>query len=162
MKQKKHFRALVTLYSVRIMLFIGPLAVALSSCSERKSPDGHVGFEQTPPKPPTMAGGDTTWTQVDEMPVFHGGDTALLKYISENTTYPENAKVNNIQGRVILRFCVTSKGNVTEVTILKGVDPDLDAEAIRVVKTIPAFEPGKQAGKPVAVWYMVPITFTLK
>jgi protein TonB len=104
----------------------------------------------------------TPFVVVEEMPMFPGGDAALLKYIGENTNYPEIAKENNIQGRVIVRFCVTSKGGVSQVSILKGVDPELDAEAIRVVNTLPPFKPGKQGGKPVPVWYMVPITFTLK
>lgn len=99
---------------------------------------------------------------VEEMPMFPGGDAALLKYIAENTQYPEVAKENNIQGRVIVRFCVTAKGGVSQVSVLKGVDPELDAEAMRVVNTLPPFKPGKQGGKPVPVWYMVPITFTLK
>jgi len=99
---------------------------------------------------------------VEEMPMFPGGDAELLKYIAEHTNYPEVAKENNIQGRVIVRFCVTSKGGVNQVSVLKGVDPELDAEAIRVVTSLPPFKPGKQGGKPVPVWYMVPITFTLK
>jgi len=99
---------------------------------------------------------------VEEMPMFPGGDAALLTYIAENTQYPEVAKENNIQGKVIVRFCVTSKGGVNQVSILKGVDPELDKEAIRVVQTLPSFKPGKQGGKPVPVWYMVPINFTLK
>jgi protein TonB len=99
---------------------------------------------------------------VEEMPSFPGGDIALLKYIFEHTQYPEVAKENNIQGRVIIRFCVTAKGGVSQVSVLKGVDPELDKEAIRVVNTLPPFKPGKQGGKPVPVWFMVPITFTLK
>jgi periplasmic protein TonB len=99
---------------------------------------------------------------VEEMPMFPGGDPELLKYIGEHTQYPEVAKENNIQGRVIVRFCVTAKGGVSQVSVLKGVDPELDKEAIRVVNTLPAFKPGKQGGKAVPVWYMVPITFTLK
>ena len=99
---------------------------------------------------------------VEEMPMFPGGESALLAYISEHTQYPEVAKENNIQGRVIVRFCVTSKGGVDKVSILKGVDQELDKEAMRVVQSLPTFKPGKQGGKPVPVWYMVPITFTLK
>jgi protein TonB len=99
---------------------------------------------------------------VEEMPMFPGGEAALLAYIADHTQYPEVAKENNIQGKVIVRFCVTSKGGVDKVEILKSVDPELDKEAIRVVKTLPAFKPGKQGGKPVPVWYMVPINFTLK
>jgi protein TonB len=104
----------------------------------------------------------TPFVVVEEMPMFPGGDAELLKFIAEHTQYPEVAKENNIQGRVIVRFCVTSKGGVSQVSILKGVDPELDKEAIRVVNTLPPFKPGKQGGKPVPVWYMVPITFTLK
>lgn len=99
---------------------------------------------------------------VEEMPMFPGGDAELLKYIGEHTQYPDVAKENNIQGRVIVRFCVTSKGGVSQVSVLKGVDPELDKEAVRVVNSLPTFKPGKQGGKPVPVWYMVPITFTLK
>jgi len=99
---------------------------------------------------------------VEEMPMFPGGNDELMKYLSEHTIYPEVAKENNIQGKVIVRFCVTPKGGVDRVEILKPVDPELDKEAIRVVKTLPAFKPGKQGGKPVPVWFMVPINFTLK
>jgi len=99
---------------------------------------------------------------VEEMPEFPGGDIELLKYIFEHTNYPEVAKENNIQGKVIVRFCVTAKGTVSQISILKGVDPELDKEAMRVVSTLPAFKPGKQGGQPVPVWYMVPIAYTLK
>ena len=77
---------------------------------------------------------DSVWVQVDEMPVFHGGDTALLRFIAENTTYPENAKKNNINGRVIVKFVVEKDGSVSGASILKGVDPEIDAEAVKVVR----------------------------
>lgn len=99
---------------------------------------------------------------VEEMPQFPGGETALLRYISDNTIYPVEAKDKNIEGRVIISFCVTAKGAINQISVLKGVDPVLDQEAIRVVQTLPAFKPGKQGGKAVPVWYRVPITFTLK
>ncbi|HUX96142.1 MAG TPA: energy transducer TonB [Bacteroidales bacterium] len=99
---------------------------------------------------------------VEEMPVPPGGVTGLLKYIAENINYPEIARENNIQGKVIVRFCVTSKGGVDQVSIYKGVDQELDAEAIRVVKTLPPFKPGRQGGKPVPVWFSVPISFEIK
>lgn len=99
---------------------------------------------------------------VEEMPSFPGGDTELMKFIYANIQYPEIAKENNIQGRVILRFCVTYKGGVDQVTVLKGVDPSLDNEAVRVIKMLPPWKPGKQGGKPVNVWYSVPVTFQLK
>lgn len=118
-----------------------------------EAPKEEVQEEEAEPEP---------FVVVEEMPMFPGGDAALLKFIADNTVYPEVAKENNIQGRVIVRFCVTSKGGVSQVSILKGVDPELDQEAIRVVNTLPTFKPGKQGGKAVPVWFSVPITFTLK
>jgi bla regulator protein blaR1 len=102
------------------------------------------------------------YTVVEEMPEFPGGDAALLRYIAENTNYPETAKEQNIQGKVIIRFCITPDGGVSLVSVLKGVSPDLDAEALRVVNSLPLFKPGRQGGKQVPVWYMVPISFALK
>lgn len=99
---------------------------------------------------------------VEEMPAFPGGDKALMEFIYANIQYPEIAKENNIQGRVILRFCVTYKGGVDQVQIIRGVDKSLDDEAVRVIKLLPAWKPGKQGGKPVNVWYSVPVTFQLK
>lgn len=99
---------------------------------------------------------------VDEMPQFPGGPNELLRYIAENVVYPEAAKDQNIQGRVIVRFAVTAKGKVEMATVLKGVHPDLDNAALSVVNKLPEFKPGSQGGVPVPVWYMVPITFTLK
>jgi periplasmic protein TonB len=98
---------------------------------------------------------------VQEMPEPQGGISLLYKYIADNTNYPVIAKENNIQGKVYVRFCVTAKGTVEQVSILRGVDSDLDAEAIRIVKTFPTFKPGKQEGKPVAVWFSVDINFQL-
>ena len=99
---------------------------------------------------------------VEEMPMYPGGDVELLKYLRENAIYPEVAKENNIQGRVIINFCVTSTGDVTKISILKRVDPELDAEAMRVVSTLPKFKPGRQGGKPVPVWYQAYINFKLQ
>jgi TonB family protein len=106
---------------------------------------------------------DTPFVKVDVMPQFPGGDQAILQFIAKNTKYPENAKTKGIQGRVVVRFAVETDGTIDKISVLKGVDPELDAEAIRVTSTLPAFEkPGLVNGKPVAVWYMIPITYTLK
>jgi TonB family protein len=99
---------------------------------------------------------------VEEMPVFPGGDAELLKYIAENVRYPKNAMDNNIQGRVFVQFVVTAQGTIGEVRVLRGAEPELDAEAVRVIKTLPAFKPGKQGGVAVPVWYQTPITFQLR
>jgi len=99
---------------------------------------------------------------VEEMPMFPGGIPELMKFVRDHLQYPEIAKENNVQGKVTVQFCVTPTGGVDRVSILRGIDPELDAEAIRVVKTLPAFKPGKQGGKPVPVWFQLPINFQLK
>lgn len=99
---------------------------------------------------------------VEEMPTFPGGDKAMMEFIYANIVYPEIAKENNLQGKVSLRFCVTYKGTIDQVQIIKGVDPSLNEEAIRVIKMLPTWKPGKQGGKPVNVWYSVPVTFQLR
>ena len=99
---------------------------------------------------------------VEEMPMFPGGNPEMQRFILDHTVYPDIARENNIQGKVIVKFCVTPTGSVDKVTVLKGVDAELDAEAIRVIKTLPSFKPGKQGGKPVPVWYTWPINFQLK
>jgi len=104
----------------------------------------------------------TIFVIVEEMPMFPGGDAALLAYLRENAVYPPIAKEKNIQGRVVLNFCVTPTGGVSKITVLKSVDPELDKEAIRVVSTLPKFKPGKQGGKPVPVWYQAFINFKLQ
>jgi TonB family protein len=105
---------------------------------------------------------DEPFVVVEEMPMYPGGDAALLKFVGENTQYPAEAKRDSIQGRVIVRFVVNTDGNTEGISVLKGVHPLLDNEAVRVVSLLTGFKPGTQGGKPVNVWYMVPITFTLK
>lgn len=98
---------------------------------------------------------------VEDPPQFPGGQGALLKYVANNIKYPAIARENDIQGVVYVRFVVTKKGEVGEVQIGRGVHPSLDEEAIRVVKTLPKWTPGKQRGKPVSVWFTLPIRFKL-
>lgn len=98
---------------------------------------------------------------VEDKPLFPGGDAALMKFIADNTKYPEIAKENGIQGRVFIQFVIDKNGAVTKVQVAKGVDPYLDAEALRVVKLLPNWTPGKQRGKPVPVTFVVPINFKL-
>ena len=99
---------------------------------------------------------------VEEMPVFPGGEEALRKYIAQSVKYPAIAQENGIQGRVFVAFVVNTKGAVTDVKIARGVDPNLDKEAIRVVTNMPKWSPGKQRGKAVKVSYTVPINFVLQ
>jgi periplasmic protein TonB len=117
-----------------------------------------VVYHQDPVVPPDPE--PAIW--VEEMPAFPGGDGALLKYIAEKIKYPEEAAANGIQGRVILRFAVTSDGSVKRVEVIRGVHQVLDQEAIRVVTEMPKWKPGKQNGKAVPVWFSVPVNFQLK
>jgi TonB family protein len=98
---------------------------------------------------------------VETMPIYPGGDVELLNFIKNNTMYPEAARDQKIQGRVIVRFVVSTEGKAEGISVLKGVNPLLDAEAIRVTSMLKGFKPGMQGGKPVNVWYMVPVNFRL-
>ncbi len=98
---------------------------------------------------------------VEQMPQFPGGDAALIKYLDSHIQYPPEAAKNNIQGRVILQFVVDKTGEIGEVKVVRSVDKDLDKEAVRIIKTLPKFIPGRQNGQAVAVWYTLPVTFKL-
>jgi protein TonB len=103
------------------------------------------------------------YTQVDEMPIFPHGDSALMDFITKNAKYPEEAKRTNIEGCVVVRFIVEKDCRVSNPMILKHLNPLLDDEAIRVINMLPNFErPAKLNGEPVSVYYMIPITFDLK
>jgi TonB family protein len=110
---------------------------------------------------PDQVNYDIPFVVVEEMPQYPGGEKALLDFLKENTNYPESAKADKIEGRVIVRFIVNKSGNVEGLSVMKGVDPALDAEALRVVGMLSGFKPGMQGGKPVPVWYMVPVNFSL-
>lgn len=95
-------------------------------------------------------------------PIFPGGDAALLTYLSQNTRYTSLGREFGIQGIVYLHFVVQSDGSIANVTVLRGLGYGLDEEAMRVVRSMPRWQPGYQGGKPVDVAYMLPIRFTLK
>ena len=99
---------------------------------------------------------------VEQMPSFPGGDKALFEYLSKNIKYPVVAEENGIQGRVIVTFVVERDGSITDVRVVKSVDPSLDKEAQRVVKSMPRWIPGKQNGSSVRVKYTVPVAFKLQ
>ncbi|MBD5322294.1 MAG: TonB family protein [Duncaniella sp.] len=99
---------------------------------------------------------------VEQKPQFPGGDEALLKFVRDHLHYPPMAQENNIQGRVVVQFVVTKTGAVGDVRVVRGKDPDLDKEAVRVVKQLPKFIPGKMNGHAVNVWYTLPIQFKLQ
>ena len=102
------------------------------------------------------------FTSVEQMPQFPGGEAELMKWITTHIKYPAIAMENNVQGKVVVQFVVTRDGSIGEVKIARGKDPDLDKEAMRVVKTLPKFIPGKMNGQAVNVWYTLPINFKLQ
>lgn len=113
-------------------------------------------------KKPEPVDDNKVFESVEQNPQFPGGDAALLKYVSDHISYPSVAQENNIQGRVVVQFVVTKTGSIGQVKVVRSKDPDLDKEAVRVVKTLPKFVPGKMNGHAVNVWYTLPITFRLQ
>ena len=103
------------------------------------------------------------FTVVEEMPDFpDGGLQGLLNFLAKNIKYPVIAQENGIQGRVVCAFVVNKDGSIVDIEVLRGVDPSLDKEAVRVLGTMPKWKPGKQRGKPVRVKYTVPVMFRLQ
>jgi len=99
---------------------------------------------------------------VEKMPSFPGGDAALFKFLGDNVKYPVIAQENGVQGRVICQFVVNRDGSIVDVEVVRSVDPSLDKEAIRVIKSMPKWSPGQQRGKPVRVKYTLPVNFKLQ
>jgi len=97
----------------------------------------------------------------EKMPSFKGGMAALNKYLRKELQYPEEASINNVQGRVFVEFVVNKKGEIERARIIKGIDPLLDKEALRVVNNMPNWEPGMQNQKTVSVYFTIPINFKL-
>ena len=144
------------------LLFVLPVLVGLLlvfACNQVEKDE--LSVSETSLKQAEMTADEVYFT-VEEMPEFEGGDLALKKFIVENVKYPEQAKINGIQGRVFIQFVVNQKGEIEQVKVVRGVDAALDAEAIRVISLLPKWKPGKQSGKPVRVSFTVPINFELK
>ena len=113
-------------------------------------------------KPKVEAEVNKVFDVVEQMPQFPGGQSALFEYLSSHIKYPVVAEENGVQGRVIVTFVVERDGNITDVKVAKSVDPSLDREATRVVKSMPNWIPGKQNGSAVRVKFTVPVTFRLQ
>ena len=99
---------------------------------------------------------------VEEMPAYPGGDAKLMEYVAKNIKYPQIARETGIQGRVFVGFVVEPDGSVSNVKVLRGIGGGCDEEAMRVVKSMPKWKPGKQRGKAVRVSYMLPVNFKLQ
>ena len=113
-------------------------------------------------KPVVEAKPEEIFKSVEQMPQFPGGEAALMKFLASHINYPPMAAENNVQGRVVVQFVVAKTGKVGEVKVVRNVDKDLDREAIRVCQALPKFTPGRQNGRPVSVWYTLPIQFKLQ
>ena len=114
------------------------------------------------PEPPKHEEENKVFDVVEQMPAFPGGPAALMQYLHSHVKYPAVAEENGISGRVTVQFVVERDGSVTDVRTMKSVDPSLDREAERVVKSMPKWIPGKQNGSPVRVKYFVPVVFRLQ
>ena len=101
------------------------------------------------------------YTVVEQMPEYPGGTDALLKFIDANIKYPAEAKQKGIEGKVLVQFIIDEKGNVVDLKVLKGIGYGCDEEALRVIKLLPGWIPGKQGGKPVKVKMVIPFSFKL-
>lgn len=110
---------------------------------------------------PQPVNSNRVYDVVEQMPSFPGGISGLRTYLNQNTRYPAVAQENGVQGRVVVSFVVGKDGHISDVTVLRSVDPSLDKEAIRVVRNMPRWTPGKQGGEPVKVRYNVPVSFRL-
>ena len=158
---------------IKYALFVLPafalLVAGNISCSQDASQTEDAKEEVVAPVSPEAkeAPADSTAKEevfmvAEQMPEFPGGMKELLKFLQDNLKYPENAMKNNVQGRVIVQFVVEKDGTPTEFKVLRSVDPDLDAEALRVLQTMPKWKPGMQRGEVVRVKYTVPVSFKLQ
>lgn len=115
-----------------------------------------------PPKPKEEEVTEEIFVVVEDQPEFPGGNTAMMKFLSDNIRYPVIAQENGIQGRVICNFVVERDGSITDVQVVRGVDPSLDREAVRVIQQMPRWKPGRQRGSAVRVRFTLPVVFRLQ
>lgn len=172
--KRKHWRAIAVVPAVAIgalVLNVDVVANGLQRLSDTKvtnyfrstqesasSVDNQPAYAAMPASQPENS--EDIYSAVEEMPKYPGGEAEMMKFVASHLKYPEEAIAQNVQGRIIVRFVVTSTGKIGNVEIVRGNDL-LNQAAIDVVKAMPDFKPGKKNGKPVSVWYALPITFRL-
>jgi TonB family protein len=137
----------------RLPLLLAALLAMVTLCAQEQ-----------PPPPPSMDDSELIGTVplVEEMPEFPGGQEALAAFMKKEVKYPKKAKRDGIEGTVYVSFVVDKDGSVTDVAVARGVDPLLDAEAMRAVRLMPKWKPGSQNGKPVKTRFHLPVRFKLK
>lgn len=148
------------------------LLITLNSClSKEKKTDESTTTETVSPLPETPAASPEVaveehkgevYEAVEEQPLYPGGNAAMMKFLSDNIKYPAEAQEKGIQGRIITNFVVEKDGSLSDVQVVRGVDPLLDAEALRVLKTMPNWKPGTQKGQTVRVRFTLPVVFKLQ
>jgi len=144
---------------LRYALFLPLIAVitiASANTTAMRAMPELIQLEQTQVQPQ-----DSTYTMVEQMPEFPGGEAALFEFLSKNVRYPESAKKEKIEGRVYVTFVISDEGIVKDVSVIRGVRADIDNEAIRVVRAMPNWKPGTHNGKNVNVLYNLPMSFKL-
>ena len=151
-----------TNFKIAIVLSLVALAlIAFSSCNKNKISNA-ANTEVAPPPPPApLTAEDAAYTTVDVLPVYKGGDKAILDYVAANIVYPEKAALNHIEGKVVVKFVVLKDGSVNQVSVLQSDNEIFEAEATRVVSTLKFEKPAMLDGKAVPVNYMIPINFKL-
>lgn len=169
MNKKKSNAAGHIKYALFVLPVFALLVAGNISCSQDASQTEDAKEEVVAPVSPETkeAPADSTAKEevfmvAEQMPEFPGGMKEMLKFLQENVKYPENAMKNNVQGRVIVQFVIEKDGTPTEFKVLRSVDPDLDAEALRVLQTMPKWKPGMQRGEVVRVKFTVPVSFKLQ
>lgn len=169
MNKKKSNAAGHIKYALFVLPAFALLVAGNISCSQGASEKQDAKEEVVAPVSPEAkeAPADSTAKEevfmvAEQMPEFPGGMKEMLKFLQENVKYPENAMKNNVQGRVIVQFVIEKDGTPTEFKVLRSVDPDLDAEALRVMKAMPKWKPGMQKGQVVRVKFTVPVSFKLQ
>lgn len=166
MNKKKSNAAGHIKYALFVLPAFALLVAGNISCSQGASEKQDAKEETVAPDsvaaPTDGVAKDEVFMVAEQMPEFPGGMKELLKFLQNNLKYPENAMKNNVQGRVIVQFVVEKDGTLTEFKVARSVDPDLDAEALRVLQIMPKWKPGMQRGKIVRVKFTVPVSFKLQ
>ena len=144
-------------YSSATIIVFAILLVTCVACTGSTS-----GELTTPIEERTPEKDNKEFISIERLPMFpDDGDSGLLKWVQSNLKYPEIAKKNGVQGRVVVQFVVKKDGSIGEIKVVRSVEPTLDEEAVRIVKMLPNFVPGEINGEPVDVWYTLPIKFNL-
>lgn len=140
-------------------LTILPIFFILIAANSSYAGEKNQSLQEPPPVKKEVT--EEIFVVVEEQPEYPGGQEAMMKFLSDSIVYPDEAKAKGIQGRVICNFVVMKDGSIDDVNVVRGVDPLLDAEAVRVLKSMPAWKPGKQRGQAVNVRYTLPVVFRL-